>query len=159
MREIMKTRLATTLMTFIAVLFMHFQAQAGDPNINSLTVQGFLKTNSGSALADGSYDMVITLKVGGVNFWSKTYSGGSAIPVSKGVFSKVLTGNDDTANALNAARIDAVGSGDLTATVAVTINSIAESFPLTITAVPTAMFASRALTVKDGAIGVTKMGC
>ena len=60
----------------------------------SLTVQGVIRDNSGSPLADGNYTMKFVIKdaASGTPYWSKTVT---MVPVTQGMFAGNLSGNDD----------------------------------------------------------------
>lgn len=84
----------------------------GSYNFNQRTaVQGYLKAGS-TAVPTGSYAMKFIIKNAGNAVWSKTYTGGSKVTVTDGMFSQILSGTDDSAVALNANLLDVSASTD-----------------------------------------------
>ncbi|MFM2381733.1 MAG: hypothetical protein RLZZ76_500, partial [Candidatus Parcubacteria bacterium] len=74
----------------IASMFSFSAHAATNPQIN---YQGKLTDNTGATVADGSYNMVFKLYTqpsGGSAIWTETLSGGSAVPVTSGLFSVML---------------------------------------------------------------------
>jgi hypothetical protein len=72
-------------------------ALPGDSFFNErMAVQGYLKSGA-TGLTTGTYAMKFIVKKNAVAVWSKTYAGGSKVPVTTGMFTQVLSGPDDTA--------------------------------------------------------------
>jgi hypothetical protein len=72
-------------------------AVPGDSFFNErMAVQGYLKSGA-TGLTTGTYAMKFIVKKNAVAVWSKTYAGGSKVPVTTGMFTQVLSGPDDTA--------------------------------------------------------------
>ena len=130
-----------------------------------VALQGYITASGGSSL-DGNYKMKITLKrASGVTFWEKTFN---SQPITNGVFSVTISGNDDLGpTALTADLFDlASGAQSLQMDVVVdvdldTVLEAGETFSaIPIVAVPTAMLADRcntAINVIDDAIGTSKI--
>ncbi|MBY0386290.1 hypothetical protein K2X05_14125 [bacterium] len=136
------------------------------PTIDSLNVQGFMKTGAGSAVTNGTYTIHFGVFQNSVPIWGRTYS----VPVTSGLFSRSLSGlgsdlsglpgatgmnSDFSAVTLNAALLMAGGSGGISVRVYGTaINSTNPQFDITYSAVPTAMVAEVAKGVAAGSVTV-----
>ncbi len=148
-----KTKLLTALLGFFVLGPVALATEYINSNI---AFQGLLKNaTTGLAITDGTYAMRFIIKktgTGAATLWTKSFTGGSSISVSGGVFSVILSGADDSATQLTPALLAQTASDNtLTVDVLVDINASGtftgadDTYAaIPFTAVPMAMIADRA---------------
>jgi len=138
------------VLTFVSSLAL------AKPNMNTIYVQGYLRKSTGTAVTDGNYSMVFSIRAGATYFWTSTI----VVPVSSGFFSQALSGASSApyAGSIDSATLAASASGALAVNVQTTVDGQAVSFDVQSAPAPLALLADKAASVVSGSIDTTALG-